>query len=159
MTGLPTPPYGAVNLNAIALDAPGRRVLNSYVLTDGARRRRKNEVRPYVGGLLGSKGYKDAREVALEVYLDGQWDLNGDPSIDEAAAVAEHIIFLRQEILDDEGDDEGAVPAIVTSAAPGVTHEGPVQVNDLVSDPGIGAQVVTFELLILRGELVIVGGS
>lgn len=159
MTGLPTPDYAAVTLNGIALDAPGRRVLNSHVLTDGARRRRKNEVRPNVDGVLGSKGYKDPRDVSLEVYLDGQWDAAGAPAVDQAAAVAEHIIYLRQEILDDEGDDEGAVPAIVTSAAPGITHEGPVQANDLVSEPGIGAQVVTFDLTLIRGELAIVGGS
>jgi len=93
------------------------------------------------------------------VYLDGQWDAAGSPAADQAAAVAEHIIYLRQEILDDEGDDEGAVPAIVTSAAPGITHEGPVQANDLVSEPGIGAQVVTFDLTLIRGELAIIGGS
>jgi hypothetical protein len=35
----------------------------------------------------------------------------------------------------------------------------PVQVDDLRADPGIGAQVVTFSLCILRGELAITAGS
>ena len=95
----------------------------------------------------------------LEVYLDGQWDSSGSPAVDQAAAVASHIIYLRQNILDDPGDDEGAVTCVVDSAVSGYTHEGLVQVNDLVQDPGIGAQIVTFELTLIRGELDIVGGS
>jgi hypothetical protein len=159
MSGLPEPTFGGVTLNAIELDAPGRRVLNSYVLMDGARRRRKNEVRPNVDGVLGSKGFKDPRDVDLEVYLDGQWDSAGSPAVDEQAAVASHIIYLRQNILDDPGDDEGAVDCVVESAVAGYTHEGPVQVNDLVQQPGIGAQIITIPLTLIRGELDIIAGS
>lgn len=159
MSGLPEPDFGGVNLNGIALDAPGRRVLNSYVLMDGAPRRRKNEVRPNYDGVLGGPAFKDARDVSLEVYLDGQWDSAGSPAVDQAAAVASHIMYLRQNILDDAGDDEGAVDCVVESAVAGYTHEGPVQVNDLVQQPGIGAQIITIPLTLIRGELDIIAGS
>ena len=41
MSGLPQPEWGLVTLNGVELDAPGRLTLNSRVLTDGAKRRRK----------------------------------------------------------------------------------------------------------------------
>lgn len=152
---LPIPTWGLVTLNDIELDAPGRLTQNSYVLTYGAAKRRKNRVRPGVDGERGSKGFKTPRSVQLHVFLDGRWDANGDPSADPIEAVASHILWLRSEILDDPGDAEGAVECVVTSAVPGTTHEGPVQVDDLVHEPGIGAQVVTFDLVILRGELAV----
>lgn len=164
MVGLPIPEWGLVTLNDIEMDAPGRVGLNSYVLTDGAPRRRKNKVRPGVDGELGSKARKTPRSVQFEVFLDGRWDADGDPtdtsdSLAVIAAVQSHILYLRTAILDDDGDAEGCVPCEVTSAIPGTTHEGPVQVDDLVADPGIGAQVVTFDLVIIRGDLDIVTGS
>lgn len=159
MTGLPEPTFGGVTLNGIDLDAPGRRVLNSYVLMDGAQRRRKNEVRPNVHGALGSKGFRDPRDVALEVYLDGRWDSAGSPAVDELSAVQSHILYLEQNILDDDGDDEGAVECVVDLAVAGYTREGMVQVNDLLQDPGVGAQIVTFALTLIRGRLEIVAGS
>jgi hypothetical protein len=156
---LPTASWGLVDLNDIELDAPGRQVLDSWVLTDGAPRRRKNKVRPGVDGVKGAKGFKDPRQVELSVFLDGRWNADGSPASDPIAAVASHVLYLRTSILDDPGDDEGAVDCVVTSAVPGTTHEGPVQVDDLRSEPGIGAQVVTFELVIIRGDLAIVAGS
>lgn len=164
MVGLPIPEWGLVTLNDIEMDAPGRIGLNSYVLTDGAPRRRKNKVRPGVDSELGSKARKTPRSVQFEVFLDGRWDADGDPTdtsdaLAVIAAVQSHILYLRTAILDDDGDAEGCVDCVVTSAIPGTTHEGPVQVDDLVADPGIGAQVVTFDLTIIRGDLAIVAGS
>jgi hypothetical protein len=163
MVGLPIPEWGLVTLNDIEMDAPGRIGLNSYVLTDGhpppeeqgaARRRRRARI----------EGPQDARSVQFEVFLDGRWDADGDPTdtsdaLAVIAAVQSHILYLRTAILDDDGDAEGCVDCVVTSAIPGTTHEGPVQVDDLVADPGIGAQVVTFDLTIIRGDLAIVAGS
>lgn len=159
MVGLPEPEFASVSLNAIELDAPGRVTLNSYVLMDGAPRRRNNRVRPGVDGEYGGTAYKTTRDVSLEVYLDGRWDSAGTPAAEPIAAVASHLIYLRQNILDAVGDAEGSVACIVDSAVAGITHEGQVQVNDLVAEAGIGAQVVTFELTMIRGELDIVGGS
>lgn len=164
MSGLPQPEWGLVTLNGVELDAPGRLTLNSWVLTDGARRRRKNRTRPGVDGQKGSRGFKDPRDVTLEVFLDGRWDADGDPvntavHLATVAAVQSHILFLRTAILDDPGDAEGCVTCSVTTAVAGTTHDGPVQVDDLRADPGIGAQVVTFSLCILRGELAITAGS
>lgn len=111
------------------MDGPGRIGLNSYVLTDGAPRRRKNKVRPGVDGELGSKARKTPRDVQFEVFLDGRWDIDGDPTdmsdpLAVIAAVQSHILYLRTAILDDDGDAEGCVPCEVTSAIPGTTHEG-----------------------------------
>lgn len=164
MVGLPIPEWGLVTLNDVEMDAPGRIGLNSYVLTDGAPRRRKNKVRPGVDGELGSKARKTPRSVQYEVFLDGRWDADGEPTdtsdpLAVIAAVQSHILYLRSAILDDDGDDEGCVDCVVTSAIPGTTHQGPVQVDDLVADPGLGAQVVTFDLVIIRGDLAIVAGS
>lgn len=156
---LPIPEWGLVDLNSIELDAPGRLTLNSYVLTDGAPRRRKNRVRPGVDGELGAKGFKTPRTVQLEVFLDGRWDYLGAPATDPVAAVESHYLYLRQQILDDDGDDEGAVTCTVSSAIAGVSYQGLVQVDDLVHQPGIGAQVITFDLVLLRGELASVLGS
>ena len=102
--------------------------------------------------------------MTLEVFLDGRWDADGDPvntavHLATVAAVQSHILFLRTAILDDPGDAEGCVTCSVTTAVAGTTHDGPVQVDDLRADPGIGAQVVTFSLCILRGELAITAGS
>lgn len=163
MSGLPTPGFGAVTLNGVAIDAAGRVGLNSHVLMDAAQRRRKNRVRPGVDGEKGSKARKRPRTVRLEVFLDGRWSFAGAPTDMSApfgavAAVQSHLLALRSAIVDADGDAEGCVPCVVTTAIPGVTHEGPVQVDDFVADPGIGAQVVTFELVIIRGDLEIVGG-
>ena len=152
MSGLPQPEWGLVTLNGVELDAPGRLTLNSWVLTDGAKRRRKNRTRPGVDGQKGSRGFKDPRDVTLEVFLDGRWDADGDP-----VNTAVHLATAA--ILDDPGDAEGCVTCSVTTAVAGTTHDGPVQVDDLRADPGIGAQVVTFSLCILRGELAITAGS
>ena len=131
MSGLPQPEWGLVTLNGVELDAPGRLTLNSWVLTDGAKRRRKNRTRPGVDGQKGSRGFKDPRDVTLEVFLDGRWDADGDPvntavHLATVAAVQSHILFLRTAILDDPGDAEGCVTCSVTTAVAGTTHDGPV---------------------------------
>lgn len=156
---LPDIGYHQVTLNDIEIDGPGRLGLNSYVFMQGARRRRKNRVRPGVDGKRGSRGFKDPRDVQFEVFLDGRYDYEGVAATDPVAAVEEHCIFLRTDILDDPGDEDGCVPIVVTSKLTGVTYEGRVQVNDLTWEPGIGAQTVVFDLTILQGDLDIVAGS
>lgn len=156
---LPDLGFYQVTLNAIEMDGNGRIGLNSHIFLQGAPKRRKNKVRPGVAGQRGARGLKDPRSVQFEVYLDGRYDYLGDPAVDTIAAVEEHCNFLRTEILDDPGDDEGAVPIVVNSKLAGVTYEGLVQVDDLTYEPGVGTQVVTFDLVILRGDLDIVAGS
>lgn len=156
---LPDIGYHQVTLNDIEIDGPGRLGLNSWVFLRGAPRRRKNRVRPGVDGERGGRGFKRPRAVQFEVFLDGRYDYAGVAATDPVAAVEDHCNYLRTEILDDPGDEEGAVSIVVTSKMPGVIYEGVVQVDDLDWEPGIGAQVVTFDLVILRGDLDIVAGS
>lgn len=156
MSGLPISTWGGVTLNAVALEGAGRFTRNSFVLTQAAGRRTQTRVRPGVSGGKGGPRYKDWRDVQLEVFLDGRWDYSGAPSSSPVVAVASHILALRAAIIDAPGDSEGAVICSVTSAVPGTTHLGPVQVLGFTHEEGVGAQVVTFDLRILRGELAVV---
>lgn len=153
---LPIATWGLVTLNGVALDAAGRVAMNSFVLTQAADRRTNTRTRPGVTGGKGGKRFKAVRDVQLEVFLDGRWDYSGAPSSDPVAAVASHILALRTNIIDAAGDSESAVTCTVTSAVPTKAHTGPVQVLGFTHEEGIGAQIVTFSLRILRGELAVV---
>lgn len=152
---LPHPSWNLVTLNSINLDTGGRISMNSHVLTQRAPRRRKNRTRPGVGGQLGSKWFRDPRDVQLQVFLDGRWTYSGSAAADPIEAVEDHVLYLATNILDAAGDSEGAVTCTVTGRKSGRSFTGPVQVNDLVHEPGLGAQVVTFDITLLRGQLAV----
>lgn len=155
---LVTPDFGLVTLGTspgVLLHSAAWQCVNSYVLTDGAPKRRKNQVRPNVAGTYGGRGFKDEFAVELEVQIIGDYDWDGSLSVlDIADQEEQHYRYLYDNIYEQAEDDEGRIGAGVTSATPGGVWIGYVQVDRIRREPIKGTSCCFIELTLPSGGFV-----
>lgn len=147
------PEGDAVVMNGLELNRGGAFMcLNSYVLTDRARKVRVNTPMPDLDGELGARGRRVAREVDLEVRVVGYVDEADALQSDIIAQCEDNIDYLASFTIDAPEDDYGAIPLQVVRKN-GKTLSGPVQVNDFTVTRGRGDRTVFMEVVLLGGHL------
>lgn len=142
-----------VSLGGIQLNSGARRTVNSNVLMEQGSKRFQNRVLPGVTGQRGSKGFRDAHTVELEVELLRGFDYAGGPVVDAQADVAldEHYQYLVTNLLNASGDSEGTLTVTLGSGA--LVYSGPVQVVSMPFQMWSNCWAVYLELNMLRGAL------
>jgi hypothetical protein len=152
MAGLPAPTFDTATIAGVDCHTPAWTLTNSHLLRDPAPKERSNVKLAGVDGRLGRQSTKDQRTVGLEFYVVGDVDRLGVPHDDPLEGVEANINYLRDNMYEATEDQFGSVVCTVT-AADGTVYDGPIQLDDFVSPPGIGARWVFIQATLPDGYL------